>query len=357
MEHCSGNRSSSSTASSTDKFYAMTGTTQPFDPRKITDAASEGECEQAYLSYCSCTAYSFGSGAGCSVWHGDLLNLKQVLKDGATSNGEIILYIRLAAKEFQARRNDGVTIAGIIIAVSSASLGILALIVILKVRRNKKRLHCRTVNNIHVGGGLVPFRYSELQRATRNFSDKIGAGGFGAVFKGSLNESTAIAVKRLRGSCHEEKQFRAELRSIGIIHHTNLVRMIGFCCEGNKRLLVYEHMPNLSLDVHLFRNNASTLNWNTRYQIALGVARGLAYLHESCQDYIMHCDIKPQNILLDRSFVHKIADFGMAKLLKRDYSRVMTTTRETIEYLAPEWISGVAILHRKLMYIAIVWYC
>ncbi|VAH47731.1 unnamed protein product [Triticum turgidum subsp. durum] len=103
--------------------------------------------------------------------------------------------------------------------------------------------------------------------------------------------------------------------------------MVGFCCEGDKKLLVYEHMPNSSLDAHLFRSSAKTLNWRTRYQIALGVARGLAYLHESCLDYIIHCDIKPQNILLDALFVPKITDFGMAKLLTRDFSRVMTTPK------------------------------
>jgi serine/threonine protein kinase len=126
--------------------------------------------------------------------------------------------------------------------------------------------------------------------------------------------------------------------------------MIGFCCEGDKRLLVYEHMPNISLVVHLFRSSAKTLNWRTRHQIALGVARGLAYLHDSCLDHIIHCDIKPQNILLDAFFVPKIADFGMAKLLTRDFSWVITTTRGTVGYLAPEWISGVAITPKVDVY-------
>lgn len=170
------------------------------------------------------------------------------------------------------------------------------------------------------------------------------------MFKGSLNESTTIAVKRLYGCYQQEKQFRAEVSSIGILQHTNLVKMIGFCCEGDKRMLVYQHMPNISLDVHLFRSSSETLNWRTRYQIALGVARGLAYLHESCLDHIIHCDIKPQNILLDALFVPKIADFGMAKLLTRDFSRVITTTRGTIGYLAPEWISGVAITPKVDVY-------
>jgi serine/threonine protein kinase len=108
-------------------------------------------------------------------------------------------------------------------------------------------------------------------------------------------------------------------------------------------------MPNRSLDLHLFQSDA-TMPWHTRYQIALGVARGLAYLHGSCQDCIIHCDIKPENILLDASFAPKIADFGMAKLLGRDFSRVLTTVRGTAGYLAPEWISGVAVTTKVDVY-------
>jgi serine/threonine protein kinase len=109
-------------------------------------------------------------------------------------------------------------------------------------------------------------------------------------------------------------------------------------------------MYNRSLDVHLLRNNSLALHWTVRYQIALGVARGLAYLHESCRECIIHCDIKPENILLDASFIPKVADFGMAKLLGRDFSRVLTTIRGTAGYLAPEWITGVAITPKVDVY-------
>uniref|UniRef100_A0A0E0AXE5 Protein kinase domain-containing protein n=1 Tax=Oryza glumipatula TaxID=40148 RepID=A0A0E0AXE5_9ORYZ len=120
--------------------------------------------------------------------------------------------------------------------------------------------------------------------------------------------------------------------------------------EGDIRMLVYEHMVNRSLDAHLFRNDGTILNWSTRYQIAVGVAKGLSYLHESCHDCIIHCDIKLENILLDVSFVPKVADFGMAKLLGRDFSRVLTTMRGTVGYLVPEWISGVAITQKVDVY-------
>lgn len=134
----------------------------------------------------------------------------------------------------------------------------------------------------------------------------MGAGSFGSVFKGSLSDSTTVAVKRLDGARQGEKQFRAEVSSIGVIQHVNLVKLIGFCCQGDRRLLVYEHMPNGSMDAHLFQSDGTVLDWTIRYQIALGVARGLAYLHASCRDCIIHCDIKPENILIDGPSLPKL---------------------------------------------------
>ncbi|KAG8081414.1 hypothetical protein GUJ93_ZPchr0007g4030, partial [Zizania palustris] len=151
---------------------------------------------------------------------------------------------------------------------------------------------------------------------------KLGAGGFGSVFRGVLSDLTTIAVKRLDGARQGEKQFRAEVSSIGLIQHINLVKLIGFCCEGDKKLLVYEHMPNGSLEAQLFqsRATATVLNWSSR------------------------------NILLDASFIPKIADFGMAAFVGRDFSRVLTTFRGTVGYLAPEWISGVPITPKVDVY-------
>ncbi|XP_039139857.1 G-type lectin S-receptor-like serine/threonine-protein kinase At2g19130 [Dioscorea cayenensis subsp. rotundata] len=189
-----------------------------------------------------------------------------------------------------------------------------------------------------------------LQRATKNFSDKLGAGSFGSVSKGALPDSTAIAVKKLEGLRQGEKQFRAEVSTLGTIQHVNLVRFRGFCAEGKERLLVFYYMPNGSLDSHLFHGNDSVLDWSTRYRIALGIARGLEYLHEKCRECIIHCDIKPENILLDVEFNPKIADFGLAKLLGREFSHVLTSMRGTIGYLAPEWITGLAITPRADVY-------
>ncbi|KAM0912586.1 hypothetical protein ACQ4PT_012704 [Festuca glaucescens] len=174
---------------------------------------------------------------------------------------------------------------------------------------------------------------------------KIGAGAFGSVFKGQFSDNTVVAVKKLEGLRQGEKQFRAEVSTLGTIQHVNLIRMLGFCSDGgaDRKLLVYEYMPNGSLDHHLFRKTFYVLSWQVRYQVGIGVAKGLAYLHERCRDCIIHCDVKPENILLDAAFAPKVADFGLAKLVGRDFSRVITTMRGTIGYLAPEWISGEAI--------------
>ncbi|XP_059063060.1 G-type lectin S-receptor-like serine/threonine-protein kinase At2g19130 [Cryptomeria japonica] len=190
------------------------------------------------------------------------------------------------------------------------------------------------------------FTYKELKIATNNFAHKLGKGAFGSVFKGTLSDKTLVAVKKLEGSTQAEKQFRAEISTIGNIHHVNLVRLRGFCVEGSQRMLVYEYMPNGSLNSFLSHKSEEAdkvLDWNTRFIIALGTAKGLLYLHEECRDRIIHCDIKPENILLDEDFSPKVADFGLAKIVGRDFSRVLTTTRGTRGYLAPEWLTGVPI--------------
>ncbi|KAL6595444.1 hypothetical protein ACP70R_047784 [Stipagrostis hirtigluma subsp. patula] len=345
-----GNTTNKSNVSSTDKFYPMACVRLPQNPQVVAArSSSELDCARACLSNCSCTAYSYGDN-GCSNWHNELVNVKQQqCNSSSSSNGET-LYIRLSAAEqlVENYKKGGVS-TGVVIGASLGAVGFLALIMILVIFIRKVSSRPR-LYNAQNGGGIAAFRYADLQHATNNFSEKIGGGGFGSVFKGALPNSTTVAVKRLDTARQGEKQFRAEVSSIGTIQHINLVKLIGFCCEGDKRLLVYEHMPNSSLDAHLFRSNVTVLTWSVRYQIALGIARGLAYLHESCRDCIIHCDIKPENILLDASFVPKIADFGMAKFLGRDFSRALTTMRGTIGYLAPEWISGTAITSKVDVY-------
>lgn len=178
----------------------------------------------------------------------------------------------------------------------------------------------------------------------------MGGGSFSSVFKGALPNSTAIAVKKLEGLGQGEKQFRAEVSTLGMIQHVNLVRLRGFCSEGCAKLLVYDFMPNGSLDHHLFQKKYAVLDWKTRYTIALGTAKGLDYLHEKCRHRIIHCDIKPANVLLDADLCPKLADFGLAKLMGHEFSKVLTSMKGTIGYLAPEWISGLPITAKADVY-------
>ncbi|EFJ18010.1 hypothetical protein SELMODRAFT_34595, partial [Selaginella moellendorffii] len=186
------------------------------------------------------------------------------------------------------------------------------------------------------------FTYKQLQEATNNFEETLGSGGYGTVYRGEIPEKGGIvAVKVIKAVTHAEKQFKAEVNTIGKVHHVNLVRLLGYCVEGVHRLLVYEFMPNGSLDNYLSSNSGSSdSSWQTRYSIAMGIARGITYLHEECYECILHCDIKPQNILLDQNLCPKVADFGLAKLTKKEMALNVTTIRGTRGYLAPEWISN-----------------
>ncbi|GER37790.1 serine/threonine-protein kinase [Striga asiatica] len=200
----------------------------------------------------------------------------------------------------------------------------------------------------YASGAPVQFSYNELRKATKKFKEKLGSGGFGAVYKGVLANRTIAAVKQLEGIEQGEKQFRMEVATISSTHHLNLVRLIGFCSEGRHRLLVYEFMKNGSLDSFLFEPG-KILNWEARFSIALGTARGITYLHEECRDCIVHCDIKPENILLDENCHAKVSDFGLAKLVNpRDHrNRTLTSVRGTRGYLAPEWLANLPITSKS----------
>ncbi|KAG1330582.1 G-type lectin S-receptor-like serine/threonine-protein kinase [Cocos nucifera] len=209
-------------------------------------------------------------------------------------------------------------------------------------------------------GGPKRFSYAELKAATNDFSNVIGSGGYGVVYKGQLPDRRVIAVKRLRNVGGGEAEFWAEVTIIARMHHLNLVRMWGFCAEKEQRMLVYEYIPNGSLDKFLFPNEEvlvddttddskkrlitprPLLDWNIRYRIALGVARAIAYLHEECLEWVLHCDIKPENILLEDDFCPKVSDFGLSKLTNKKDKVTMSRIRGTRGYLAPEWV-----IHRE----------
>uniref|UniRef100_A0A7N2LDE6 Receptor-like serine/threonine-protein kinase n=1 Tax=Quercus lobata TaxID=97700 RepID=A0A7N2LDE6_QUELO len=183
------------------------------------------------------------------------------------------------------------------------------------------------------------YTYKELEEATRGFKQILGKGAFGTVYKGVLASDSKrfVAVKKLDKMVEEgEKEFKTEVSLIGQTHHKNLVQLRGYCDEGQHRLLVDEYMNNGSLATFLF--GISRPHWDQRVQIAFGISRGLMYLHEECSTQIIHCDIKPQNILLDECFTPRIADFGLAKLLLAEQTRAARTgIRGTIGYFAPEW--------------------
>ncbi|XP_059072858.1 rust resistance kinase Lr10-like [Cryptomeria japonica] len=183
------------------------------------------------------------------------------------------------------------------------------------------------------------YSYSQLTKISNNFAHRVGEGGFGVVYKGKLSTGDLVAVKILDQSRHSENQFMNEVATIGRIHHVHLVRLMGYCYEEHRNALVYEYMDNGSLDKFIFagREKEQILNWAQLDSIALGAARGIAYLHQDCDNRIIHFDIKPHNILLDEEFTPKVADFGLAKICGKKKDHIsMTAARGTPGYAAPE---------------------
>ncbi|MCL7033148.1 hypothetical protein MKW94_026763 [Papaver nudicaule] len=216
---------------------------------------------------------------------------------------------------------------------------------------DKKMRHNNHKSSV-LRSNLRSFTYQELADATDGFKEEVGRGAFGIVYKGSIEEmgsTNVIAVKKLDKVFREgEKEFKSEVSAIGQTHHKNLVRLLGFCEEGQHRLLVYEFMSNGSLAEHLF--GISKPDWNQRVKFAFGISRGLMYLHEECSTQIIHCDIKPQNILLDDSLTARIADFGLAKLLMSNQTRTSTGIRGTRGYVAPEWFRNTPVSSKVDVY-------
>ncbi|XP_018812215.2 putative receptor protein kinase ZmPK1 [Juglans regia] len=193
------------------------------------------------------------------------------------------------------------------------------------------------------------FKFSELKKATRGFVEVIGRGGVGVVYKGILPDKRVAAIKRLDEANQGEAEFLAEVNIIGRLNHMNLIDIWGYCAEGKHRLLVYEFMEHGTLAEKLASNE---LDWKKRFDIAVGTAKGLAYLHEECLEWVLHCDVKPHNILLDSNYQPKVADFGLSKLLNRsehDHSS-FSKMRGTRGYMAPEWVYNLPITSKVDVY-------
>ncbi|XVE50453.1 hypothetical protein DITRI_Ditri01bG0163300 [Diplodiscus trichospermus] len=291
------------------------------------------ECRFRCLQNCSCMAYTNldvrREGSGCVMWFGDLFDIKQLQSDGQD------IYIRVSASEAELHKKSKVKLAVIISPVSAVFLGLL--IVICYVRRRRRTFRDepedRKVNDKENQSPnedmeLVVFQLGTIEQATNSFSftNKIGEGGFGPVYKGTLANGQEIAVKRLSKSSGQGlNEFKNEVRLIAKLQHRNLVRLLGCCIQGEERMLVYEYMPNGSLDSFIFdQTRRKVLNWPNRFQIICGIARGLLYLHQDSRLRIIHRDLKASNILLDSEMNPKISDFGLARIFGGDQTEANT---------------------------------
>ncbi|KAL1802969.1 hypothetical protein ACET3Z_031616 [Daucus carota] len=235
-------------------------------------------------------------------------------------------------------RNKKAIIGGVL-----GGFGFLLLVLALLLRfrlSRKKRISPRGKLGSTELQGPVTYNYKDLKSATKNFSPeyKLGEGGSGDVYKGIVKNGNIVAVKRLALCTSKAKaDFESEVRLISNVHHRNLVRLLGCSSKGPDLLLVYEYMENGSLDSFLYGGKRGSLNWQQRFNIIYGTARGLAYLHEQFHVRIIHRDIKPGNILLDDELQPKIADFGLARLLPEDQTHLNTKFAGTLGYTAPEY--------------------
>ncbi|RLN00785.1 proline-rich receptor-like protein kinase PERK8 [Panicum miliaceum] len=205
------------------------------------------------------------------------------------------------------------------------------------------------LSNISMGNSRF-FSYEELYQITDGFSAHklLGEGGFGSVYKGRLPDGTDVAIKRLKDDGGQgEREFQAEVEIISRVHHRHLVSLVGYCISNNQRLLVYDFVPNNTLHYHLHGSGMPVLEWSTRIKIAVGAARGIAYLHEDCHPRIIHRDIKSSNILLDNNFEAKVADFGLARLALDAVTHVTTRVMGTFGYMAPEYASSGKLTERS----------
>lgn len=337
-----------------------------FNP--ASNITSKDACEQLCLNNCSCAAaFYHTSTASCFILEqleGSLHHVSDVGKVAflkldprdLLSNDSTNSSSRLSTK-FQ-------VIIGLVAGSAGSCLVVLIALKLCFIVRKKKADHSDspTHNDASLEDhyifelvGMMPtrFSYKELEVATHGFKEQLGHGGFGVVYKGVLPDGRAIAVKKLEGALQGHKEFHAEVAALGSIHHWHLVQLYGFCAEHVDRLLVYEYMTNGSLAQWLFSPPHSSnpiLDWDTRSNIALGMAKGLSYLHTECKEKIIHLDIKPQNVLLDDKFVAKLADFGLSRFVSREETSVVTTMRGTPGYVAPEWLLDSSITEMSDVY-------
>ena len=329
------------------------------------------------LDNCACTAafWEAKSNGSCFLIQGPVAT---IIFNASATKEEFIGYLKFM--EDPDTSSPTTSIANHIAV--GVSLGVFVLVIAVFVGgvyvRKRRRLQARRLEDYEIekellGDSLLGakprrFTWKEMHEYTCGFSDPLGGGGFGNVFRGAMEDGTPIAVKQLIDGGHQgNKEFIAEVSILGRTHHLQLVRLVGFCLEGaTHKLLVYEFMENGSLDAWIFSKTPKPtpeseeiraekqrpiLSWERRFAIAVGTAKGLAYLHEECEDRIIHMDLKPQNILLGADFFPKISDFGMSRrVLRGQQSAVVTILRGTPGYLAPEWLTEGAITEKCDVY-------
>ncbi|KAL4627410.1 hypothetical protein ACB092_05G164100 [Castanea dentata] len=310
----------------------------------IMQPITKEDCEAACLEDCNCEAALYKDGA-CRKQRLPLRFGRRVLTDSSVAlikvgkSTPIINNIVPMVREKKPQKGM------LIMSISLAAFGLIMLVISgIAIYRNRVWTYKRLSNssgNVGLSLDVSPrsFTYNDLEKMTDGFKEELGKGSFGTVYKGIIsNVQQIVAVKRLEKlSTEGEREFQTEIKVIGRTHHKNLVRLLGYCHDRDNRLLVYEYMSNGSLADILFKPEKQ-LHWNERIEIACKIAKGILYLHEECKSQIIHCDIKPQNILMDEYRCPKISDFGLAKLLKPDQTNTKTTIRGTKGYFAPEWL-------------------
>ncbi|XP_023521885.1 G-type lectin S-receptor-like serine/threonine-protein kinase At4g27290 [Cucurbita pepo subsp. pepo] len=306
----------------------------------VNDSMSLSECRDKCSRNCSCVAFANavarGSGSGCVIWVGNLVDIKVVRGGGQD------LYIRMLASELETTKKKSSVVVGVIVVAAVVVVAGLVLVGFY-IRRRRRRSHeSKDVEAQEQDLELPLLDLLTISTATDNFSasNKLGEGGFGAVFRGRLATGQEIAVKRLASYSRQgTDELKNEVILIAKLQHRNLVKLLGCCIQGEEKMLIYEYMPNKSLDFFIFDPaRRKLLDWSKRFNIICGVARGLLYLHQDSRLRIIHRDLKASNVLLDVDMNPKISDFGMAKTFGGDQTEGNTRrVVGTYGYMAPEY--------------------